>query len=77
MFRSAASSSAALPMGATAALMAINTSPRKVVPLASGDDDYAPGRARPPPAVTKRAFFCGVVVEGPSNGMDLSEGEER
>ena len=58
--------------------MAISTSPRKVVPLHPGDD-YESRVTRPislagPPALTRRAFFCGVVVEGPSDGMDLSEG---
>ncbi|KAL5529987.1 hypothetical protein ACEPAF_6244 [Sanghuangporus sanghuang] len=45
-------------------------SPRKVVPLSSGDD--GPSR-RSAPTFTKRAFFCGVVVEGPNDGADLSE----
>ncbi|KAL5487604.1 hypothetical protein ACEPAI_5712 [Sanghuangporus weigelae] len=45
-------------------------SPRKVVPLNSGDD--GPSR-RSAPTFTKRAFFCGVVVEGPNDGADLSE----
>lgn len=51
--------------------MPLSSSPRKV-PLNSGDD--GPSR-RPVPALTKRAFFCGVVVEGPNDGADLSEGE--
>ncbi|KAI5117382.1 hypothetical protein M0805_009072 [Coniferiporia weirii] len=50
--------------------MAISTSPRKVIPLSSGDDWQ---HRKAVPTLTKRAFFCGVVVEGPSDGMDLSE----
>ncbi|TDL29908.1 hypothetical protein BD410DRAFT_811372 [Rickenella mellea] len=56
--------------------MAISTSPRKIVPLNSGEDFDS----RPKPqilssgsSVTKRAFFCGVVVEGPNDGRELSE----
>ena len=61
-------------MGATAALSSFSTSPRKVVPLApAASDGPVPGR-RPPPTVTRRAFFCGVVVEGPDDAMHLSEG---
>lgn len=67
--------SSAPPIGATSALMNISTSPRKVVPLAPADDGPFLGR-RSQPTVTKRAFFCGVVVEGPSDGMDLSEGAQ-
>lgn len=58
--------------------MAISTSPRKVVPLSTGDEH----ETRPKlvalstaPSITKRAFFCGVVVEGPNDGEDLSDGE--
>ena len=65
--------SAAPPLGVTSTLMSISTSPRKIVPLAPADDGPFSGR-RSQPALTKRAFFCGVVVEGPSDGMDLSEG---
>jgi hypothetical protein len=57
--------------------MALGTSPRKVVPLASGDDWESRPRSlslHTGPTVTKRAFFCAVVVEGPNDGEDLSEG---
>lgn len=52
--------------------MALNNSPRKVVPLASGDDTTP--RKRPDTAVTKRVFYCGVVVEGCEGGKRLPEG---
>ncbi|KAG6880357.1 hypothetical protein C0992_007768 [Termitomyces sp. T32_za158] len=51
--------------------MALGSSPRKVVPLASGDD-LPQGRARKDssgPGVTKRVFYCGVVVEGSENDI--------
>lgn len=57
----------------TASTMPLNT-PRKVVPLNTGDD--GPSR-RSAPILTKRAFFCGVVVEGPNDAADLSEGADR
>ncbi len=60
--------------------MAINTSPRKVVPLSTGDEYDTRPKPIPlstAPPVTKRAFFCGVVVEGPNDGEDLSDGEFR
>ncbi|KAF8812237.1 hypothetical protein BYT27DRAFT_7182669 [Phlegmacium glaucopus] len=53
--------------------MALSTSPRKlVVPLASGDE---PRSRNPPlaPSLTKRVFYCGVVVEGSENGRRLPE----
>lgn len=60
---------------AATSTMAISTSPRKVIPLNTGDDwELRPRAASSGPTVTRRAFFCGVVVEGPSDGMDLSEG---
>jgi hypothetical protein len=54
--------------------MALNASPRKVVPLATGDE------SRPKPdysgsQTTTRVFFCGVVVEGSESGRRLPEGE--
>lgn len=54
-------------------LMALSTSPRKIVPLATGDEarprnDYTGSSS------TKRVFFCGVVVEGSENGRRLPEG---
>ncbi|KAH9938052.1 uncharacterized protein B0H18DRAFT_1099934 [Fomitopsis serialis] len=49
--------------------MALNLSPRKVVPLASGDDPRPRLRTRSTlPSITKRAFLCGVVVEGAGDG---------
>lgn len=54
--------------------MALSASPRKVVPLATGDD-WKPSRSNTSgPGMTKRVFFCGVVVEGSENGRRLSEG---
>lgn len=50
-----------------------STSPRKQVPLASGDDDWESGPSSKLPSVTKRVFFCGVVVEN-NDGVELSEG---
>lgn len=44
----------------------ISSSPRKVVPLASGDE-YAPK----PTYQTKRVFFAAVVVEGAENNAPL------
>ncbi|KAI0921011.1 hypothetical protein AcW2_006119 [Taiwanofungus camphoratus] len=52
--------------------MALSHSPRKIVPLASGDD-WVP-RQRPKSSVssiTKRVFFCGVVVEGSESGREI------
>lgn len=43
--------------------MARSSSPRKVVPLSTGDE-VRPPRAGTGPALTRRVFFCGVVVEG-------------
>jgi hypothetical protein len=54
--------------------MALSTSPRKVVPLATGDDWKPPKSSSSGPAFTKRVFFCGVVVEGSENGRRLPEG---
>jgi hypothetical protein len=51
----------------------LSTSPRKTIPLALGDD-WEPGvSSSKPPSITKRIFFCGVVVESEGSG-DLSEG---
>ncbi|KAG6903484.1 hypothetical protein C0995_005507 [Termitomyces sp. Mi166 len=55
--------------------MALGSSPRKVVPLASGDD-LPKARSRKDssgPSVTKRVFYCGVVVEGSENGKRLPD----
>ncbi|KAF9226615.1 hypothetical protein BS17DRAFT_775896 [Gyrodon lividus] len=51
--------------------MALNNSPRKVVPLASGDDTAF--RKSVDPTVTKRVFYCGVVVEGCEGGKRLPD----
>lgn len=59
------------------ALMALNLSPRKVVPLASGDEPRPRLRTRSTvPTVTKRVFLCGVVVEGAGDGP-IPEGTYR
>ena len=55
--------------------MALSQSPRKLVPLAM-EDEHVP---RPKPKsvsanITKRVFFCGVVVEGTEGGRELSHG---
>ncbi|KAI6130388.1 hypothetical protein EDD16DRAFT_1084414 [Pisolithus croceorrhizus] len=54
--------------------MALNGSPRKTVPLASGDDD-APRRSGADGGqnVTRRVFYCGVVVEGCEGGKRLPD----
>ncbi|KAF8826901.1 hypothetical protein HHX47_DHR5000592 [Lentinula edodes] len=55
--------------------MALASSPRKQIPLATGDEtrprDLTPTVS---PSHTKRVFFCGVVVEGSENGKELTEG---
>jgi hypothetical protein len=53
--------------------MALALSPRKIVPLASGEDRKH-HRTNSTVRVTKRVFFCGVVVEGSENGRTLREG---
>ncbi|KAF5388006.1 hypothetical protein D9615_000543 [Tricholomella constricta] len=53
--------------------MALSSSPRKVVPLASGDDYSRPRKDSTGTGVTKRVFYCGVVVEGSENGRRLPE----
>ncbi|KAH6915122.1 hypothetical protein BKA70DRAFT_566736 [Coprinopsis sp. MPI-PUGE-AT-0042] len=52
--------------------MALSTSPRKTIPLATGDE---PSRSQLTlqPSVTKRVFYCGVVVEGSEHGRRLPE----
>lgn len=56
--------------------MALNGSPRKVVSLASGDDG-TPNRSGAGfgtrENVTRRAFYCGVVVEGCEGGKRLPD----
>ncbi|KAF4602112.1 hypothetical protein EYR40_005316 [Pleurotus pulmonarius] len=51
--------------------MALSTSPRKVIPLSTGDSPK-PSR-HPPPGFTKRIFYCGVVIEGSENGRRLPD----
>ncbi|KAK1233315.1 hypothetical protein PQX77_003541 [Marasmius sp. AFHP31] len=52
--------------------MALNGSPRKLVPLPSSED--IKHRSDPSSSsVTKRVFFCGVVVEGSEGGRRLPE----
>ncbi|KAI0751111.1 hypothetical protein C8Q80DRAFT_1155611 [Daedaleopsis nitida] len=54
--------------------MALLQSPRKVVPLAM-DDEHVP-RPKPRsagPNVTRRVFFCGVVVEGAESGREIPQ----
>ena len=54
--------------------MALSSSPRKlVVPLASGDEPRSRNLSVVP-SITKRVFYCGVVVEGSENGRRLPEG---
>ncbi|KAN0131381.1 hypothetical protein V8E53_010758 [Lactarius tabidus] len=52
--------------------MILSSSPRKAVPLASGDDRERLGSPSKAPSVTRRAFFCGVVVES-EGGNAISE----
>jgi hypothetical protein len=52
--------------------MALNSSPRKQIPLATGEE--TPRKASTP-SLTKRVFYCGVVVEGCDSGRRLPEGE--
>lgn len=52
--------------------MALINSPRKVIPLASGDDATPRKRVE---TTTKRVFYCGVVVEGCEGGKRLPDGE--
>ncbi|THH02181.1 hypothetical protein EW026_g647 [Hermanssonia centrifuga] len=50
--------------------MALAYSPRKqVVPLAAGDD--RPSLRSSHPTLTRRVYFCGVVVENADNGYEL------
>lgn len=43
--------------------MALIASPRKVIPLSTGDDWDPSSSRNAGPLLTRRAFFCGVVVE--------------
>ncbi|KAK0206394.1 hypothetical protein DFS33DRAFT_586286 [Desarmillaria ectypa] len=53
--------------------MALSTSPRKVIPLATGDEARHRQEHVGPGLSTKRVFFCGVVVEGSESGKRLPE----
>lgn len=61
-------------MNPTSVSMILSTSPRKAVPLASGDDWQKLGSPSKAPSLTRRAFFCGVVVES-EEGNAISEGQ--
>ncbi|KAI9507546.1 hypothetical protein F5148DRAFT_1307723 [Russula earlei] len=52
--------------------MVLSTSPRKAVPLASGDDGEHSGSNSKVVPITRRAFFCGVIVES-EGGKEISE----
>ncbi|KAL1747651.1 hypothetical protein HDZ31DRAFT_60984 [Schizophyllum fasciatum] len=52
--------------------MALSSSPRKLqIPLATGDETRSDNSSSF--GVTKRAFFCGVVIEGSENGRRLPD----
>jgi hypothetical protein len=53
--------------------MALSASPRKVVPL-SGGNDWSTPATMAAPSVTKRVFFCGVVMENISTRQAYSQG---
>lgn len=57
-------------------LMALSSSPRKTIPLASGDGSRqrCNSSAAPTASITKRVFFCAVVIEGSEKGKRLPEG---
>ncbi|TFK22329.1 hypothetical protein FA15DRAFT_522036 [Coprinopsis marcescibilis] len=52
--------------------MALSTSPRKTVPLATGDGPRRDVTQQQQNA-TRRVFYCGVVVEGSENGRQLPD----
>ncbi|KAJ6539507.1 hypothetical protein B0H19DRAFT_1179379 [Mycena capillaripes] len=52
--------------------MALNNSPRKIIPLSTGEETRSRCESSAP-GLTKRVFFCGVVVEGSENGRRLPE----
>ncbi|KAJ7781077.1 RhoGEF domain-containing protein [Mycena metata] len=52
--------------------MALSTSPRKIIPLSTGEETRSRAESSAP-GLTKRVFFCGVVVEGSENGRSLPE----
>ncbi|KAF8917932.1 hypothetical protein CPB85DRAFT_1284072 [Mucidula mucida] len=53
--------------------MALRSSPRKVVPLATGEEIRPRSDTYGPSSSTKRVFFCGVVVEGSESGKRLPD----
>jgi len=54
--------------------VALSSSPRKlVVPLSSGDEPKI-RTSTSTSSVTRRVFYCGVVVEGSENGRRLPDG---
>ncbi|KAJ6490422.1 hypothetical protein C8R47DRAFT_1185606 [Mycena vitilis] len=52
--------------------MALSTSPRKIIPLSTGEETRSQYESSAP-GLTKRVFFCGVVVEGSESGRRLPE----
>lgn len=55
--------------------MPLNHSPRKAVALASGDERSSSRlRSSNQPQLTRRVFFCGVVVENAGHGQELPPG---
>lgn len=57
--------------------MVLSPSPRKAVPLASGDDWEKPSSTSSKVAsTTRRVFFCGVVVES-EEGKAINEGSSN
>ncbi|PCH40917.1 hypothetical protein WOLCODRAFT_137069 [Wolfiporia cocos MD-104 SS10] len=54
--------------------MALSHSPRRVIPLSSGEDYVPRPRTRTSTtSITKRVFFCGVVVEGSEGGREIPQ----
>lgn len=51
--------------------------PRKAMPLNDSDSERAPRSSTPSGLVTKRAFFCGVVVETDLDGKDITRGTHQ
>ncbi|KAJ7094612.1 hypothetical protein B0H15DRAFT_775924 [Mycena belliarum] len=52
--------------------MALSSSPRKIIALSTGEELRSRCESTAP-GLTKRVFFCGVVVEGSENGRRLPE----
>ncbi|OCH94313.1 hypothetical protein OBBRIDRAFT_789447 [Obba rivulosa] len=52
----------------------MSQSPRKLIPLALGDDPLPPPRTKSSgSSITKRVFFCGVVVENAEAGTEMPQ----